>query len=242
MEQLELQLCNSASTSPNPDMKARFPSKSDPKPVHVRQETRPSFALRNPQNMTDKELVELAKSGDGDALNALCTRHHRKIRGTIQGKFRVEHHLAEDLTQETFIKVQRALPGFRGDSKFSTWLTRIAINTAKNHFVAMKRRPPLQDLDYGDLIANRGHSKLTNPSTPEQTLISEETADRMTESLESLPSQLRECLVLREFQGQTYEQIAKHFQCPIGTVRSRLFRARDHLGISPNSNTPLPVR
>ena len=175
---------------------------------------------------SDADLVAMAVAGNKSALNRLLSRHRKKLINFFTRRHR-DCHLAEDLAQETLIKVTRSLHGFRGDSKFSTWLFRVASNTATNHYVMMKRRPPLTDIDATDSLARSTGTRLTNVSTPEEALVSEQSAEMIMQALVNLPPALRESVELRELDGLTYRQIANQTQCPIGTVRSRIFRARE---------------
>jgi len=132
-----------------------------------------------------------------------------------------------DVAQETFIKAYRAIGRFRGDSAFYTWLYRIAINTAKNHLVAMSRRPPLNDIDSQDAEQFEGNSRLKDYDTPEKELLRDEIKQTIYAAITALPEELKTAITLREMEGMSYEEIAEAMDCPIGTVRSRIFRARD---------------
>lgn len=134
---------------------------------------------------------------------------------------------AQDVAQEAFIKAYRALPNFRGDSAFYTWLYRIAINSAKNHLVSRSRRPPGSDIDAADAEQFDGAMALKENATPEQILFKNELADEISRAIDELPEDLRTAITLREFEGMSYEEIAEAMACPIGTVRSRIFRARE---------------
>ena len=133
----------------------------------------------------------------------------------------------EDITQEVFIKAYRAIGGFRGDSAFYTWLYRIAINTAKNYLVAQSRRPPNSDVEPQDAELTDGGRNLREVATPESNLLSQELAERITRAVRDLPEELKTAITLRELEGLSYEEIAAVMECPIGTVRSRIFRARE---------------
>jgi RNA polymerase sigma-70 factor (ECF subfamily) len=133
----------------------------------------------------------------------------------------------QDVTQEAFIKAYRALPGFRGESAFFTWLYRIAINTVKNHLVAKGRRPPGDDLEAEVAEQMDLGGRLREHATPERELLTEEIAETVQAALDDLPDDLRTAIVLRELEGLSYEEIATAMDCPIGTVRSRIFRARE---------------
>ena len=138
-----------------------------------------------------------------------------------------DYHLAEDVAQEAFLKAYRALPGFRGDSAFYTWLYRIAINTAKNHLVAAKRRPLEYDLDPQDPEQYDTQARLKDIDTPEGLVLSNEIRRTVNRAIEHLPDDLRTAIILRELEGMSYEEIAQTMECPVGTVRSRIFRARE---------------
>ena len=134
---------------------------------------------------------------------------------------------ALDVSQEAFLKAYRALPSFRGDSAFYTWLYRIAINTAKNYVVAVRRRPLDYELDPQDPEQYDMHSRLKDVDSPEGLLLTEEICDTVNKAIEQLPEDLRTAIVLRELEGMSYEEIAQTMECPVGTVRSRIFRARE---------------
>lgn len=176
------------------------------------------------ENIDDK-LVERAQAGDQRAFELLVRKYQYKI---IQLVSRLVGDAdAPDVAQETFIKAYRALPAFRGQSAFYTWLYRIGINTAKNYIVARGRRPQGQDIDIGD-AEQYGHSEhLSDTNTPEAALLSEEIKTKVVEAIAKLPPDLRQAITLRELEGLSYEEIAEIMTCPIGTVRSRIFRARE---------------
>ena len=175
---------------------------------------------------TDRELVERVKQGEKKAFDLLVQKYQFKIVKLVS---RYVHDPSEsmDVAQETFIKAYRALPGFRGDSAFYTWLYRIAINTAKNHLVAMGRRPPSSDIDAQDAEQFAGDSLLKEIATPEHLLLKDEIEQVVYKAIEDLPEDLRTAITLRELEGLSYEEIAQSMGCPIGTVRSRIFRARE---------------
>jgi RNA polymerase sigma-70 factor (ECF subfamily) len=175
---------------------------------------------------TDRELVERVKQGEKKAFDVLVQKYQFKI---IKLVSRYVHDPSEsmDVAQEAFIKAYRALPGFRGDSAFYTWLYRIAINTAKNHLVAMGRRPPSSDIDSQDAEQYAGDSLLKEIATPERLLLKDEIEQVVFKAIEDLPEDLRTAITLRELEGLSYEEIAQSMGCPIGTVRSRIFRARE---------------
>jgi RNA polymerase sigma-70 factor (ECF subfamily) len=175
----------------------------------------------------DQQLVERAQRGDKQAFGLLVEKYQRKLARLISRLVRDPGEV-EDVTQEAFVKAYRALPSFRGDSAFYTWLYRIGINTAKNYLVAMGRRAPTsteveaeeaEGFDCGEL--------LREISTPESLLLTKEIAGTVNAAIEALPEELRSAIQLRELEGMSYEEIAKLMDCPVGTVRSRIFRARE---------------
>ena len=175
---------------------------------------------------TDAQLVARVKKGDKRAFDLLVLKYQHKIFGLISRYIKDADEI-QDVAQEAFIKAFRALPKFRGDSAFYTWLYRIAINTAKNHLVARNRRPPGVDIDVGDAEYFEGPSALKDIETPENRLYGEELRKVVQDAIQALPEDLRAALTLREFDGLSYEDIAAVMDCPVGTVRSRIFRARE---------------
>lgn len=176
------------------------------------------------QSAVDHKLVIRVKAGDKRAFDLLVKKYQHKIIALI-GRYVYDQHEAQDVAQETFIKAYRALPNFRGDSAFYTWLYRIAINTAKNHLVARGRKP--LDVDVDDAQYFEGENELKDIETPENSLYREELEQVIKRTLTKLPEDLRVALTLREFDGMSYEDIADVMDCPVGTVRSRIFRARE---------------
>lgn len=176
----------------------------------------------------DKELVERVKAGDQQAFNVLVQKYQHKLVKLIQ---RYVHDPSEalDVSQEAFIKAYRALPNFRGDSSFYTWLYRIGINTAKNYLVAQGRRPPDSDIDAQDAERYDIDSRLKDHETPESLAERDEIQRTVFQAIEDLPEDLRTAITLREIEGLSYEEIAQTMECPIGTVRSRIFRAREFI-------------
>ncbi len=174
----------------------------------------------------DQTLVEQVQRGDKQAFDVLVLKYQNKI---IQLVNRYVHDSdeARDVAQEAFIKAYRAIGRFRGDSAFYTWLYRIAINTAKNYLVASGRRPPRSDIDAQDAEQYEGATGLREYATPERILQKDEIQDAIAEAIDALPDDLRTAITLRELEGLSYEEIAQTMDCPIGTVRSRIFRARD---------------
>ena len=175
----------------------------------------------------DRQLVERAQRGDKRAFELLVDKYQRKL-GRLLSRFVRDPSEVEDLMQEAFIKAYRALPTFRGDSAFYTWLYRIGINTAKNYLAAMRRRAPTStDVDAEDAEGYEDGERLRDLNTPEHMLLSKEIADTVNAAMEALPEELRTAIQLREMDGMSYEDIARIMDCPIGTVRSRIFRARE---------------
>jgi RNA polymerase sigma factor RpoE len=175
----------------------------------------------------DQRLVELAQHGDKHAFELLVSKYQRKL-GRLLSRFVRDAGEVEDVTQEAFIKAYRALPSFRGDSAFYTWLYRIGINTAKNHLAAAGRRAPTStNYDSEEAESFDDGDQLRDLSTPENLLMSKQIAQTVNQSMERLPEDLRAAITLREIEGMSYEDIAAIMQCPIGTVRSRIFRARE---------------
>jgi RNA polymerase sigma-70 factor (ECF subfamily) len=174
----------------------------------------------------DQELVERVQNGEKAAFDILVRKYEHKLANVIS---RYIHDPGEvlDVAQEAFIKAYRALPNFRGDSAFYTWLYRIAINTAKNHLVAASRRPPNYDVDAQEAEQFESGSGLKEYATPERLALKSELVKTIQDAIDELPEELRVAIVLRELEGLSYEEIASAMDCPIGTVRSRIFRARD---------------
>lgn len=174
----------------------------------------------------DQMLVERVQRGDKQAFDLLVRKYQHKLVQLI-GRYVSNPADAMDVAQEAFIKAYRALPSFRGDSAFYTWLYRIAINTAKNHLLAQSRRPPGDDIDAGDAEQFAGDSGLKEYATPERLLLRDEIQATINDAIEALPEDLKTAIILRELEGLSYEEIARAMDCPIGTVRSRIFRARE---------------
>ena len=175
---------------------------------------------------TDQQLVEKVQRGDKQAFDLLVIKYQHRILALVA---RFIHDAAEvqDVTQEAFIKAYRALPNFRGESAFYTWLYRIAINTAKNYLVARNRRPPGEDVNVEDAAFFDGGDKLTDNESPEDSLLNDQLMAAVNKAIKDLPEDLRTAVMLREFDGLSYEDIAEVMACPVGTVRSRIFRARE---------------
>ena len=175
----------------------------------------------------DQQLVERAQRGDKRAFELLVEKYQRKL-GRLLARFIRDPAEVEDVTQEAFIKAYRALPGFRGDSAFYTWLYRIGINTAKNYLMALGRRAPTStEVEAEDAEGFEDAEQLRDINTPESMLLSKEIATTVNATIEGLPEELRTAIQLREIEGMSYEDIARVMDCPIGTVRSRIFRARE---------------
>jgi|TARA_Y100001951_G_scaffold15964_2_gene11072 RNA polymerase sigma-70 factor (ECF subfamily) len=181
--------------------------------------------MSQPKN-TDQQLVERVKKGDKRAFDMLVLKYQHKIFGLIS-RYVKDSDEVQDVAQEAFVKAYRALPKFRGDSAFYTWLYRIAINTAKNYLVARNRRPPGSDVDVSDAEYFDGPSALKDIESPENQLYGQELQAVVQDAIKLLPEDLRSALTLREFDGLSYEDIAAVMDCPVGTVRSRIFRARE---------------
>jgi len=182
------------------------------------------------KNMSEKaidlELVKQAQKGDLKAFELLVQRYQQKVGGVIS-KLIKDYHEIQDITQEVFIKVYKALPKFRGDSAFYTWIYRIAINTAKNHLVAKGRRIQNSDIEPSEAESYSGGYEQQNFDTPDAEFERQEIEKVVHDSINELPEDLKKAIILREVEGLSYEEIAEQMNCPIGTVRSRIFRARD---------------
>jgi RNA polymerase sigma-70 factor (ECF subfamily) len=175
----------------------------------------------------DQRLVERAKRGDKHAFELLVAKYQRKL-ARLLSRFIRDAAEVEDVTQEAFIKAYRALPSFRGDSAFYTWLYRIGINTAKNYLVAMGRRAPTStEFNNDDAESFEEAERLRDFNTPENELMSKQVAATVNQTMAQLPEELKTAITLREIEGLSYEDIANIMNCPIGTVRSRIFRARE---------------
>ncbi len=176
----------------------------------------------------DRELVQRVQRGDKSAFDVLVRKYQFKIVKLVS-RYVHDPNESMDVAQEAFFKAYRALPGFRGDSAFYTWLYRIAINTAKNYLVAQGRRPPGSDIDAQEAEQYDGESYLKEYETPERVLLKDEIEATVYRAIEELPEDLRTAITLRELEGMSYEEIAQTMGCPIGTVRSRIFRARESI-------------
>lgn len=179
----------------------------------------------------DQQLVERVQRGDKAAFDLLVFKYQRKIFRLLSRLIRDAAEI-EDVAQEAFIKAYRALPNFRGDSAFYTWLYRIAINTAKNYLVSQGRRAPTStptDVEEAETFDDNDH--LRDLNTPDSMLVTKQVAEAVNRAIDQLPDDLRTAIVLRELEGLSYEEIAESMQCPIGTVRSRIFRAREAIAL-----------
>jgi RNA polymerase sigma-70 factor, ECF subfamily len=175
---------------------------------------------------TDELLVQRVQRGDKKAFDLLVLKYQHKIMSLVS-RFIRDHAEVQDVTQEAFIKAYRALPNFRGDSQFYTWLYRIAINTAKNHLVSQGRRPPAFDMQLDDEEQFSSDEALRDNATPDNLIARDQLQSVVFGAIEKLPEELKVAITLRELDGMSYEEIAEAMQCPIGTVRSRIFRARE---------------
>ncbi|MCP3661507.1 MAG: RNA polymerase sigma factor RpoE [Gammaproteobacteria bacterium] len=173
----------------------------------------------------DQELVVRVQRGDKKAFDLLVLKYQQRVANLVSRYIR-DRSETLDVTQEAFIKAYRALPNFRGESAFYTWLYRIAINTAKNYLVAQGRRPPGSDVDAEKAEQLDVGTRLKEHATPENHLLEQELAETVRQAIEDLTDDLRTAITLRELEGMSYEEIAKAMDCPVGTVRSRIFRAR----------------
>jgi len=178
------------------------------------------------ENELDSALVERVQNGDRRAFDLLVRKYQSKVIGLVS---RYVHSYAEceDIAQESFVRAWRAIGSFRGDSAFYTWIYKIAVNTAKNHLVAMGRRPPTGDIDAEDAVYIPGAERMQDNATPERELMRQQVEQTVFATVQALPEELRTAITLREVEGLSYEEIAIAMACPIGTVRSRIFRARE---------------
>jgi len=186
----------------------------------------PAGNRRSGETAADLALIKRVQQGDRSAFDLLVIKYQHKILKLIMRYVR-DPSEAMDVTQEAFIKAYRAAPSFRGDSAFYTWLYRIAINTAKNYLVAAGRRPTYYDLDLQDPEQYEVFAKLKDVDTPEGLTLAEEIRHTVNKAIQGLPEDLRTAILLREIEGMSYEEIAHTMECPVGTVRSRIFRARE---------------
>ena len=178
------------------------------------------------QPASDQQLVVRVQKGDRRAFDLLVVKYQHRILALV-GRFIADHAEAQDVTQEAFIKAYRALPSFRGDSQFYTWMYRIAVNTAKNHLISRGRKTPTQDIDLDDAAFFADEANMKDVDTPDGLLQRDQLREVVFAAIEELPEELRRAVTLRELEGMSYEEIAEAMNCPIGTVRSRIFRARE---------------
>ena len=182
--------------------------------------------LRMSEADADLELVRRVQAGQKSAFDPLVRKYQHKVFAIIS-RYVHNHAEAQDVAQDTFIRAYRALANFRGESAFYTWLYTIATNTAKNHLVSMGRRPPGDDIQIDDAAMLEGGLRLRDSATPEREMMRQQMERAVTTAVDRLPEDLRKAITLREVDGLSYEEIATAMNCPIGTVRSRIFRARD---------------
>jgi len=174
----------------------------------------------------DQALVERVQNGDKHAFDLLVRKYQHKLVSVIS-RYVNDWSECQDVAQEAFVRAYRAIGSFRGDAQFYTWIYRIAINTAKNWLVSQGRRPPTEDVAVEDAVQFDGATRLHESATPERELMREEIERTVFATVEALPEELRTAITLREVDGLSYEEIAEAMNCPIGTVRSRIFRARE---------------
>ena len=174
----------------------------------------------------DQELVRRVQRGDSAAFDLLVRKYQHRIAALI-GRYIADWSECQDVAQDTFVRAYRAIGNFRGDAQFYTWLHRIAVNTAKNHLVAHKRRPPTEDIDVSDAEQFDSGIRLRDTDTPDRELARQQMEQVVMRAVDALPEELRTAITLREVEGMSYDEIAQRMDCPIGTVRSRIFRARE---------------
>jgi len=209
-----LKVVNQVQTGYNKPLMNHPSPNMDPKPV-------------NPERLVDQKLVEKAQRGDKRAFGILVEKYHKKLTRLLSRMVRDQSEI-EDIVQDSFVKAYRAINNFRGDSAFYTWLYRIGINTAKNHLVSLGRRPKaMNEVEIEDVENFEDGDELRSIETPENTMTTKEIVTTVNDTIEGLPDELKEAISLREMDGLSYEEIAELMQCPIGTVRSRIFRARE---------------
>ncbi|MFI0398809.1 MAG: RNA polymerase sigma factor RpoE [Thiolinea sp.] len=179
-------------------------------------------------SLTDLELVQRVQAGDKKSFDVLVLKYQHKVINLVM-RYMHDPDTAQDVAQEAFIKAYKGLKNFRGESAFYTWLYRIAINTAKNHLVSQGRRTPTNDIDAEEAEQFEGESALKEYGTPENEMLRDEIQSIVSNAIDALPDDLRTAIVLRELEGMSYEEIAEAMDCPIGTVRSRIFRARESI-------------
>jgi len=185
--------------------------------------------VETPQEL-DLELVRRVQRGESAAFDVLVRKHQHRVVSLV-GRYIADWSECQDVAQDAFIRAYRAINSFRGDAQFSTWLHRIAVNTAKNHLAASNRRPPTDDIEIGDAEQFDSGTRLRDNDTPERQLMRQELENTVMKAVSGLPEELRLAITLREVEGLSYEDIALKMGCPIGTVRSRIFRARDAIDV-----------
>ncbi|MFO1507874.1 MAG: RNA polymerase sigma factor RpoE [Lysobacterales bacterium] len=178
------------------------------------------------ENDVDQALVQRVQKGDKRAFDLLVRKYQHKLVSVIS-RYVSDWSECQDVAQEAFVRAYRAIGAFRGDSQFYTWMYKIAINTAKNYLVSQGRRPPTDDVAVEDAVQLDGATRLRESATPEHELLRQEIEQTVFATVEALPEELRTAITLREVDGLSYEEIAEAMSCPIGTVRSRIFRARE---------------
>ena len=205
------------------------------------QECRRGMAEVELSQQLDVDLVRRVQRGDSAAFDLLVRKYQHRIVALI-GRYISDWSECQDVAQDTFLRAYRALGNFRGDAQFYTWLHRIAVNTAKNHLVAHNRRPPTDDIDVDDATQFESGMRLRDNDTPERELMRQQLEQTVMRAVEGLPEELRQAITLREVDGLSYEEIAQRMDCPIGTVRSRIFRAREAIDVElqPLMDTPAP--
>ncbi len=179
---------------------------------------------------SDQQLVERVQSGDKRAFDLLVRKYQHKLVSVIS-RYIKDWSECQDVAQESFIRAYRAIGNFRGDSAFYTWIYKIAINAAKNYLVSQNRRPPTDDIAIEDAVLLDGGTRLKDSATPENEMLRQEIEQTVFATVEQLPEELKTAITLREVDGLSYEEIAEAMNCPIGTVRSRIFRAREAIDI-----------
>lgn len=184
------------------------------------------FNPQGPNPEVDSDLVRRVQAGDAAAFDLLVRKYQHRVAALI-GRYVPDWSECQDVAQEAFLRAYRAIGNFRGDAQFYTWLHRIAVNTAKNHLVAHNRRPPTDDIDVSDAEQFESGLRLRDNDTPERELMRQQMEQTVMRAVEALPEELRMAITLREVEGLSYEEIAERMDCPIGTVRSRIFRARE---------------
>jgi len=202
------------------------PRREAPRPVQEAASTSAGSTARMGDEVSDNTLVERVQKGDKRAFDLLVRRYQHKVISVIS-RYVSDWAECQDVAQEAFIRAFRAIGAFRGDSAFYTWVYRIAINTAKNYLVSQGRRPPTDDVAIDDAVQLDAGIRLKDSATPERELLRQEIERTVFATVEQLPEELRTAITLREVDGLSYEEIAEQMQCPIGTVRSRIFRARE---------------